>query len=178
MKPNYNSVFKKFSYKLFQFAKMKKILNIETRVLVYKQAVLPLTEYVSFIMCLNNMQDVDKLQKLQNRALRMCYNIQNPRDISVKRLHEMSCIDMLDKRRMAQLLVILYENRFKYLRQVDRPQNTRQAIKSNFEIKRVNIELYSKSPYCIGGKFWNNLPKQTQDLETKEKFKRAVLELL
>ena len=73
MKPNFNSVFKKFSYKIYQFGKIRKFLDFETRLLVYKQTVLPLTEYVSFVMCLNTNREVDKLQKLQNRALRMCF---------------------------------------------------------------------------------------------------------
>ena len=90
----------------------------------------------------------------------------------------MANIDMLDKRRMSQLLIILYENRLQLPGNVNMLHNTRQAIKSNFDIKRANTELYSKSPFCIGGKFWNNLPKQTQDLNTKEKFKHAILELL
>ena len=178
MKPNFNNVFKKFSYKIFQFAKIKRFLKTDTKVLVYKQTILPLSEYVSFVMSLNNMHDVDKLQKLQNRALRMCYNIQNPRDITINRLHEMAGIDMLYKRRMLQLLVILYENRLNYLPDVEILHNTRQAAKDNFEIKRANTVLYSKSPFCIGGRFWNDLPKQTQDLRTKEQFKHAVLELL
>ena len=104
--PNFNNVFRKFSYKIYQFGHFLDVLKVETRVLVYKQTVLPLTEYVSFVMCLNNKHDVDKLQKLQNRALRMCCNIQTPRDIRVLRLHDMAKIDMLYKRRMLQLLSI------------------------------------------------------------------------
>ena len=61
MRQNYNSIFKKFSYKIYQFSKIKKFLNTETRVLVYKQTILPLAEYVSFVLCLNNKHDVDKL---------------------------------------------------------------------------------------------------------------------
>ena len=178
MKPNFNNIFKKFSYKIFQFAKIRKFLNIETRVLVYKQTVLPLIEYVSFVMCLNNKQHVDKLQKLKNRALRMCYNIQNPRDITIVRLHEMAGIDMLDQRRMLQLLAIFYDNILEFSQNVDRLHITRQAVKNNVELMRANIDLYSKSPFCVGGKFWNNLPKHIQDLKTKEQFKRAILELL
>ena len=87
MKPNFNNVFKKFSYKIHQFGKIKKYLNVDTRLLVYKQTVLPLSEYVSFMMYLNTKHDVDKLQRLQNRALRMIYDIQNPRDISIDELH-------------------------------------------------------------------------------------------
>ena len=104
----------------------------------------------------------------------MCYNIHNPRDITIKRLHEVAGIDMLYKRRKLQLLVILYENRLNYLPDINRLHNTRQAAKGNFEIKRENTELYSKSPFCKGGKFFNNLPKQTQDLRTKEQFKHDV----
>ena len=122
MKLNFNKVFKKFSYKIFQFAKTRKFLDNETRVLIYKQTVLPLTEYVSYVMSLNNKHDVDKLQKLQNRALRMCYNIQDPRDVTIIRLHEMACIDMLYKRRMMQLLAIFYDHRLKLPQNVDRLQ--------------------------------------------------------
>ena len=48
-------------------------------------------------MCLNNKIDRNKLQKLQNRALRMCYNIQNPRDMSILRLHTMANVELLEK---------------------------------------------------------------------------------
>ena len=177
MKPNFNNIFKKCSYKIYQFGKIKKFLNVETRVLVYKQTVLPLTEYVSFVMCLNNKHDTDKLQKLQNRALRMCYNIQNPRDISIKRLHDMANVDMLCKRRMLQLLGILYENIPKYKTHRPTTHHTRLADKHNVEICRTNTDIYSKSPYYIGGTFWNGLPKYVQEQKTKEHFKRAIIEL-
>ena len=178
MKPNYNAIFKKFSYKIFRFAKLKKFLNTDTRIIVYKQTILPLAEYVSFVMCLSNNHEVDKLQKLQNSALRMCYNINNPRDIRVQRLNEMADIDTLYKRRMLQLLCILYDNRSLYIQDRIIPHNTRLATKRNFDIMRVNTDIYSRSPFCIGGKFWNNLPKQTQDKKTKKQFKLAISDLL
>ena len=142
--PNFINVFRKFSYKIYQFGIFLNVLKVETRVLVYKQTVLPLTEYVSFVMCLNNKHNVDKFQKLQNRALRMCYNIQNPRDIRVLRLHDMAKIDMLYKRRMLQLLSISYDDIPKL--QQDRVvlHNTRLANKNNLEINLANKELYSK----------------------------------
>ena len=84
---------------------------------MYKHTVLPLSEYVSFIMCLNNKQDIDNMQVLQNRALWMCFNSQNPRDISIQRLHEMTKVHMLYKRRMLQLLSIICGLRSKSLYQ-------------------------------------------------------------
>ena len=178
MKSNFNSVFKKFSFKIFQFAKIRIFLDNETRVLVYKQTVLPLTECVSYVMSLNNKHDVDKLQKFQNRAVRMCYNVQDPRDVTIIRLHEMACIDLLHKRRMMLMLAIFYDNRLKFSQNVDRLHVTRQAVKNNVEIKRANTNLYSKSPFCVGGKFWNSLPKHVQDLNTKEQFKLAIADLV
>ena len=47
---NFNSIYKKYSYK-------------------HKQTILPLVEYVSFMLCLNSACDIEKLQKLRNRCL-------------------------------------------------------------------------------------------------------------
>ena len=178
MKSNFNKTFKKFSYKIHQFAKIQKYLDIPTRVLVYKQTVLPLTEYVSFVMCLNNKNDVEKLQKLQNRALRMCYNIQNPREMKILQLHNMANVDMLSKRRMLQLLSIIYDNATRLRPDRVVLHNTRLANKNNIEIHMANTQLYSRSPYYIGGKIWNSLPIQTQELKTKGQFKKAISYLL
>ena len=129
-------------------------------------------------MTLNNKQDVEKLQKLQNRALRLCYNVYNPRDMNVARLHELASVDMLQKRRMLQLMNMMYENRvnMNYERAVTR--NTRQTDKYTFETNIVNLELYSKSPYYIGSKIWNNLPRHVQDLSTKKAYKHAIYDLV
>ena len=72
---NFNCVFKKYSYKIFQFGKIKKYLDKNTHILVCKQTILPLVEYVSFMLCFNSTRDVEKLQKLQNRCLRSCLEI-------------------------------------------------------------------------------------------------------
>ena len=65
---NINYIFKKFSYKVFQFTKIRHYLDIKTRVLVYKQTIMPLAEYAGFLLNLNRKHDIEKLQKLQNRA--------------------------------------------------------------------------------------------------------------
>ena len=178
MKQNFNTILKRFSHKIYQFGKIKKFLDIHTRVLVYKQTVLPLTEYVSFSMCLNNKNDVNKLQILQNRALRMCFNIQNPRDVSVVRLHTMANVDMLDKRRMIQLMSIIYDIAPSYQQDIIALHNTRTAAKNNIKIGLANTQIYTRSPYYVGGQVWNSLPKQTQELKTKKQFKGAISNLL
>ena len=65
LQSNFNNVYKKFSQKIYQFGKIRKYIDVSTRVLLYKQTMLPLVEYVSFMLCLNTARDVEKLQKLK-----------------------------------------------------------------------------------------------------------------
>ena len=129
-------------------------------------------------MSLTNSQDVDKLQRLQNRALRLCYNIYNPRDITVSRLHENAKIDMLQKRMMLQLMSMMYECKILGMYEKIPIRNTRQVDKYVFDIDRVRLDIYARSPYYIGSKFWNDLPRHVQQLNTKAAYKRSLRNLI
>ena len=109
LQTNFNTIFKKFSYKNFQFGKVCKYVNQHTRILIYKQTVLPLVEYVSFMMSLNKKHDVEKLQRLQNRSLRLCYYIKIPREMSTDLLHGKAKMAKLCDRRNLALLNIMYD---------------------------------------------------------------------
>ena len=108
----------------------------------------------------------------------MCYNIQNPKDMSITRLHDLAHVDLLHKRRLVQLMSIMYEKKSHLMHERVVVRNTRQADRYIFDINRVNLDLYSRSPYYVGSKFWNDLPRHVQDLNTKEQYKRAILDLL
>ena len=88
-------------------------------------------------MTLNNKHDVEKLQKLQNKALRVCYNIYNPRDITIARLHETAKVDTLQQRMMLQLMSMMYECKMLNLYERIPIRNTRQVDKYIFDIERV-----------------------------------------
>ena len=161
--PNFNSIFKKYSYKIFQFGKIRRYLDIQTRILVYKQTIMPLVEYVSFMLYLNNVKETEKLQKLQNRCLRMCLNINNPRDMSVLRLHETSRVNFLDIRRYSQLLNIMFMLKCNNVSQKVSVRNTRNADRYIFNTDIVHKEVYARSPYYKGVTLWNNLPIDLQN---------------
>ena len=171
---NFNATFKKFSYKIFQFSKIRKYLPPDVRVLVYKQTVLPMVEYISYLLYINRKHDVDKLQKLQNRALRLCFDIIDPMSVSVCQLHTQAQIGMLEPRRDVQLLGLLYDMRSdtRYLR--DTIINTRLADRIVFSVDRVNYEIYRRSPYYVGHKLWNNLDMDVQMSRTKSLFKSRI----
>ena len=66
LESNSDVTLKRFAYKIFQFTKIRGYLDTNIRILVYKQTILPLIEYVSFMLSLNRNLDISKLQKLQN----------------------------------------------------------------------------------------------------------------
>ena len=66
---------------------------------------------MSFMLFMDRKHDVDKLQRLQNRAMRLCYNINNPIDIGIVNLHEQTKVDMLCERRKLFLLCLMYDLR-------------------------------------------------------------------
>ena len=119
---------------------------------------MPLVEYVSFMLYLNNVKETEKLQKLKNRCLRMCLNINNPRDISVLRLHETSRVNFLDIRRHSQLLNIMFMLKCNNVSQKVSVRNTRNADRYIFNTDIVHKEVYARSPYYKGVSLWNNLP--------------------
>ena len=59
------------------------------------------------MLYLDTKHELDKLQKLQNRALRQCLNVLNPCDMSVDRFHDLVFVDKLNVRRDMQLLNIM-----------------------------------------------------------------------
>ena len=174
LESNFNATFKKFSYKIFQFSKIRKYSPPDVRVLVYKQTVLPMVEYISYLLYINRKHDVDKLQKLQNRALRLCFDIIDPMSVSVCQLHTQAQIGMLEPRRDVQLLGLLYDmhSDTRYLR--DTIINTRLADRIVFSVDRVNYEIYRRSPYYVGHKLWNNLDMDVQMSKTKSLFKSRI----
>ena len=155
---NVNAIFKKYSYKIFQFGKIRQYLDIRTRILVYKQTIMPLIEYVSFMLYLNNVKEIGKLQKFQNRCLRLCLNINNPRDMSVAMLHETTRINILETRRESQLLKIMFMLKSDNLYRKECSRVTCSAEQYIFDTDIVHMDVYARGPYYKGVALWNNLP--------------------
>ena len=62
------SVLKLNFYKMTLLAKLKKYLNGDSALLIYKTMLLPYFDYADVIIC----KAIDKIQTLQNKCLRIC----------------------------------------------------------------------------------------------------------
>ena len=178
LKSNFNMVFKKFSHKIYQFGKIKKYINVDTRILVYKQTIMPLVEYVGFMLNMNNNQDTMKLQRLQNRALRMCFEVNIPFDICTADLHNQARVATLQQQRDLSLLCIMYELKQLHLYEKIGDRVTRQCDKYIFQTDVASVGVCTRSPYHIGSKLWNSLPAISQHARTRARFNYEVRCLL
>ena len=172
--PNFDSIFKKFSYKIFQFGKSYKYMDTNTRFLVYKQTILPLVEYVSFMLCMNNVSEADMLQKLQNRCLRFCLEIGNPIELSVDRLHQIARVNKLDLRRDVQLLSLMFSLKMINMYRKDGVCVPHNIDRYTFYTEIVHKDVYAKSPYFKGVTLWNTLPANLQNKPNGHEFKICI----
>ena len=114
---NYNihisSVLKGVRHKLYMLGKIKRYLNVDVAVQIYKSMILPFLDYADVIFHKANATDLSKLQRLQNRCLRLClgYN----RFIETEVVHREARVPFLKDRRKAHVL------NFMYIRKEKRP---------------------------------------------------------
>ena len=94
---------------------------------------------------MNNNQDIMKLQRLQNRSLRMCFDVNIPIDICTIDLHNQARIDTLQKRRDLILLCRMYELKQLHFYEKIRDRRTRQCDKYIFETDISSVGIYTRS---------------------------------
>ena len=99
------------------------------------------------MLCLHTSRDVEKLQKLQNRCLRLCFDVINPRDTSVECLHRLARVDTLEIRLDIQLLNIMFHLKSNKKIHKVMERNTRSAERYVFDMEIVHMDVYAKSPY-------------------------------
>ena len=73
-----------------------------------------------------------------------------------------------------QLLNIMYALKEQSKFELVRDRNTRAAQKYVFDTDIVNLDIYARSPYYVGTKLWNELPRNIQNSDTKFHFKQVL----
>ena len=124
------------------------------------------------MLCFNNKQDIEKLQRLQNRSLRLCYNINVPTDVGTIILHENARIDKLSDRRDLVLMCMMYDlcQQGLYERKVTRVTCAADGLMFDLMVPQKGI--YAKSRYYVGANKWNSLPVNIRNTGNKEQFKQ------
>ena len=174
--PHLNQVKKRLGNRIYKLCKLRKSMNEEISLRIYKVMICPVVEYCSFYIGSGHVAELQKLQRMQNHALRICCK-RRVRDISIDQLHRTCNIATQERRRKLQLLNLMWKKAHggEALEQAD--IRTRGDLKIRFAKRRAKYSFYQKSPYYRGVTLWDLLDKDVQKLPTKEQFKVAIHKL-
>ena len=141
-----NKTKKLFGNKLHKLNELRKTVTSAICLNVYKVMMCPAIDYCSFYTGGAHSGDLIKLQRMQNRALRICQRLAI-RDRSILDLHNDCKIDMLDRRRKLQLLGLMWKRAHNGGALEQRRVRTRGDRKIKFAQRRAKTCFYEKSPY-------------------------------
>ena len=172
--PHYRLVKRRIENNIFVLSKVRKYINNETAVLIFKQAILPIAEYAGFVLCSCNLGQKRELQKLQNNALRICKRFYLLDRISIDRLHYECKILGLEQRRRNQLLRLMYLYS-KDVENIKQPlRATRATTKVVFKTPARCEGKYLNSCYYKGTILWNVLSREQQMSDNVNQFANVL----
>lgn len=169
---------KKISKKLGYLSRISKHLSMWARQIIYKTIVAPHFEYCSTLFWGMSAKNLNKLQRLQNWAMRIILALP-------KRSHVSEMLNTLQwmtiEQRIGLRVLIFIHNierksfnvdfkEFMFKNSDVHNHNTRSSNK--YHIVRQNKTSSQKSLFINGIKFYNNLPENIKNEISKNKFKR------
>ena len=102
-----SSIIKIVQHKLTLLGKVKKYLDNETSLYIYKSMILPYFDYADAIYSRANTTQLDKLQRLQNKCLKICMG--RDRLFSTNRAHRETKVPFLKDRGSTHTLNFMYK---------------------------------------------------------------------
>ena len=175
--PLYKRTIKIVSNKIFLLRKIRKYIDYNTAISIYKQTILPMFDYSGFLLMSLTKGQQSELQTMQNDVLRFAKNVRIKDMIFRIDLHKEAKLLSLCQRREKQLLTLMYKLSQKGILRKITDRATRQQEKYVFKTDSKIGKKYEKSPYYQGTLLWDKLPKETQFAENIFDFKKRIIPL-
>ena len=160
--------------RLFNLRKLRHYITEKSALAIYKQTILPVFDYVGFVLISCNKSDRHDLQVLQNDALRTCFNVKRRDKLSVSKMHKKAKLLSLEQRRSLQLLHLMYLHKNNVVNLRTPIRNTRASQREHFYVERYNNIKYKNSPYYKGAALWDLLPMDVATSDSIFKFKHTL----
>ena len=120
----------------------------------------------------STLENLDKLQRMQNRALRVCLNVQNFRPTIL--LHQESKVSNLSTRRSCNLQKYMFKQKSD-MELVKVPVvHTRRHDAVIYKTDKPNIEKYRYNSLYRGAILWNSLTVDVRNIEEYTQFKNYL----
>ena len=157
--------------KLTSFRKMRYCMSEATAAYIYKATILPIIDYNDIIYELMTNQQKTKLQRIQNRALRIVFQ---GKKMSVEEMHDKAKVQYLEQRRESHLLSLMFKRSFQPEYVESNARKTRQSEGRILAVPHPRTSKYKKAPLYCGSKMWNELPFKVRDTNSIVVFKNRV----
>ena len=163
----------KANKKLFTLRKIRPYITQRVAALIYKQFVLPILDYADFIFDSAVKGEVDLLDRIQNRAIKVIGRGQ-VNNVAIENVYN---IEPLRARRRKHHLALMYRlSKTGLYTDTTRPEIVlRSRHKIKFSVAKTKLTKVMKSPYYRGASLWDMLPKEVQRATTKVRFKRGIM---
>ena len=153
----------------FMLSKIRRYIDFHTALTIYKTMILPVMEYGDIAYDNSDQKLLEKLQILQNRALRICLNRQG--HIPVILLHRECKLAKLEARRIAHVRMFMYKQKGNEMIVNNMEIHTRAHDALLFTTILPRNEKYKRNIYYNGALKWNELSVQIRQCDTYETFK-------
>ena len=165
------TVIRTVSYKLVLLSKIKRYLTNESATQLYKSMILPYFDYGDVIYSKAYNKDIDRLQRLQNRSLRLCGSVNQNRIYTSDERHKLAKTPFLKDGRIAHTLNFMYKRTNKHSLLNTREIRTRAHDAPLFNVTIPRCEAFKRSVGYHGSVNWNNLDVATRNINSFLKFK-------
>ena len=153
--------------KLYNLRQLKKYVDMDLCILMYKQMVLPVFDYCDFILESAPDDSFKSLQTIQNHSLRCCMGIWDPRLISIEALHSTCVCKKLYVRRSESLLGLIYKHSRLESNLVVPRRVLRSNAKLQLNLQRPSGQLHRDSPLYRVAVIWDKLLPADQKIIIK-----------
>ena len=164
------------AYKANLLAKIRKFLRKEVAMRIYKSMILPHFDYGDILYNTACKEGLDKLQRLQNRCLKICINVNIRFDTN--ELHTRTNMPMLQARRTAHLNNFMYRRLAKTELLDRRDIRTRAHDAPLLRVAIPKVEAYKRSVEYAGSLQWNTLSKSERSICNFDAFKARQKQLM
>ena len=158
------------SHKIYLLSRIRKYITSGQAIAIYKSKVVPYFDYGDIFLMKVSQKTIDKLQKLQNRALRVC--LARDGRSNVNDLHNTCNISKLNHRREAHLLNFVYKRAHGAGYNQGANRNLRRFNAPILKEVRSNNSSFEKSVLYQGATIWNRQPVEDRNIANHKLFKK------
>ena len=163
------NVYNLAAHKIYLLGIIRPYLTIESALFVYKTKVLPYIDYGDILYHKTHKQAINKIQRLQNRALGIC--LKSPARTPSDQVHSTTGVPYLEFRRKAHLRNFMYSRKDdpKYLDTGRTNTHARDA--ALVKVIPPKSTVFERSVLYKAAIEWNNLDVGSRSIVNKAMFK-------